>query len=467
MGNKLTACTSILIGKDASIDGTIMIGRNEDAKAAWPKHMVVHQRGEMPNHFISKDTRLELDLPEGSARYTATPEWTDKDGLFEEDGINEYDVAMSATESAYSNALVLGYDPLVENGLNEEAMITVVLPYVKTAREGVQRLGNLIAKYGTGETNGVLFADNDEAWYFETGAGHYWVAQRIPDDSYAVVANQLAIQEIDFNDSANFMFHPGIQEFVEKHDLNPDPSTFNFRKIFGTADRSDAIYSEPRVWAGHQMFSPRQATDETPESTELPFIMKPDHKLSIFDAQNYLSNHYEGTEFDPLGHGEYAHKYRPISLAKTQESHILQMNRPGANIHWLAMGVAAESTYVPFFNGITDTPAPYKRGKLPAQLNSAYWIFKHASVLVDSHLHDFLPLLRDVQKERNAAAIKMIAKTDRRLPNLKGEARATFLTRQSDDYATDTLNAYKKLSLELITKMTDYCELNFNTDENL
>ena len=467
MGNKLTACTSILIGKDASIDGTIMIGRNEDAKAAWPKHMVVHQRGEMPNHFISKDTRLELDLPEGSARYTATPEWTDKDGLFEEDGINEYDVAMSATESAYSNALVLGYDPLVENGLNEEAMITVVLPYVKTAREGVQRLGNLIAKYGTGETNGVLFADNDEAWYFETGAGHYWVAQRIPDDSYAVVANQLAIQEIDFNDSANFMFHPGIQEFVEKHDLNPDPSTFNFRKIFGTADRSDAIYSEPRVWAGHQMFSPRQATDETPESTELPFIMKPDHKLSIFDAQNYLSNHYEGTEYDPLGHGEYAHKYRPISLAKTQESHILQMNRPGANIHWLAMGVAAESTYVPFFNGITDTPAPYKRGKLPAQLNSAYWIFKHASVLVDSHLHDFLPLLRDVQKERNAAAIKMIAETDRRLPNLKGEARATFLTRQSDDYATDTLNAYKKLSLELITKMTDYCELNFNTDENL
>ena len=120
MGNKLTACTSILIGKDASIDGTIMIGRNEDAKAAWPKHMVVHQRGEMPSHFISKDTRLELDLPEESARYTATPEWTDKDGLFEEDGINEYDVAMSATESAYSNPLVLGYDPLVENGLNEE-----------------------------------------------------------------------------------------------------------------------------------------------------------------------------------------------------------------------------------------------------------------------------------------------------------------------------------------------------------
>lgn len=467
MANKLSACTSILIGKDASIDGTIMIGRNEDAKAAWPKHMVVHQHGEMPTHFVSKETKLELNLPADSARYTATPEWTDKAGVFEEDGINEYDVAMSATESAYSNSLVLGYDPLVEHGLNEEAMVTVVLPYIKSAREGVQRLGNLIAKYGTGETNGVLFADNDEAWYFETGAGHYWVAQRIPDDSYAVVANQLAIQEIDFTDPDNFMFHPGIQEFVEKHNLNPDPTTFNFRKIFGTADRSDAVYSEPRVWIGHQMFSPQQAGDDTPESTELPFLMKPDRKLSIFDAQHYLSNHYEGTEFDPIGTGKSGHKYRPISLAKTQESHILQMNRPGANIHWLAMGVAAESTYVPFFNGITDVPAPYKRGKLPAQLNSAYWIFKHASVLVDSHLHDFLPLLRDVQKERNSAAIKMIAETDQAIKTMRGEGRDSYLTMQSNGYAIDTLNAYKKLALELITKMTDYCELNFKTDENL
>lgn len=468
MTNTLSACTSILIGKKASIDGSIMIGRNEDAKAAWPKHMVVHQRGELGKRFISKETKLELVLPGESARYTATPEWTDQAGLFEEDGINEYDVAMSATESAYSNQLVLGCDPHVEHGLNEEAMITVVLPFVKTAREGVQRLGDLIAKYGSGETNGVLFADNNEAWYFENGSGHYWVAQRIPDDAYAVVANQLAIQEVDFNDPENFMFHPGIREFVEENHLNPHPAGFNFRQIFGTADRADAVYSEPRVWIGHQMFSSLAAQDEQAESADLPFIMKPDRRLSIFDAQRYLSDHFAGTPYDPLSKGPLAHRYRPISLAKTQESHILQMGRQtGANIHWLAMGVAAESTYVPFFNGITDVPASYKRGKLPAQLNSAYWIFKHASVLVDSHLHDFLPLLEEVQKERNAAAIKLIKETDHALVNYQGNERANFLTQQSENFATDTMNAYKKLTLELITKMTDYSPLNFNTDENL
>ncbi len=468
MTNKLSACTSILIGKNASIDGTIMIGRNEDAKAAWPKHMVVHPHGALSKRFISKDSKFELELPGNSARYTATPEWTDKEGLFEEDGINEYDVAMSATESAYANPLVLGCDPLVPDGLNEEAMITVVLPFVKTAREGVQRLGNLIAQYGTGETNGVLFADNDEAWYFESGSGHYWVAQRIPDNSYAVVANQLAIQEIDFQDPDNYMFHPGIQDFVAANHLNPAKEGFNFRQIFGTADRSDAIYSEPRVWVGHQMFSPNAAKDEHPEDTDLPFIMKSEKKLSVFDAQQYLANHFEGTPYDPLGKGPDAHKYRPISLAKTQESHVLQMNRqPGANIHWLAMGVAAQSTYVPFFNGITDVPAPYKRGKLPAQLNSAYWIFKHASVLVDSHLHDFLPLLEDVQKERKRAAIKMIQETDAVVAKLAADKRPAYLTQQSNNFAVDTMNAYKKLALELITKMTDYSPLNFNTDENL
>lgn len=471
MIKKLSACTSILIGKGATIDGTIIIGRNEDAKAAWPKRMEVHPHGSMPDRYVSRETKLEIPLPDNSAHYVATPEWTDKAGLFEENGINEYHVAMSATESAYTNELVLGFDPLVEGGLNEEAMVTVVLPYVKTAREGVARLGQLIAKYGTGETNGVLFADNDEAWYFESAGGHYWVAQRIPDDSYAVVGNQLAIQEIDFTDPDNFMFHPGIQDFVALNHLNPNESGFNFRAIFGTHDRADAIYTTPRVWYGHRTFSPVAAKDEHPEDQDLPFLMKPEKKLSIFDAQNYLASHYQGTPYDPVGRGtdEEKHRYRPISLAKTQESHLLQMNRPhNNNIQWLAMGVAAESTYVPFFEGVLDVPAPYKRGKLPAQLNAAYWIYKHVGVLVDSHYHDFMPLLRDVQKDLNVKAVAMIKETDARVAKLTdAHAKVALRTKQSDNFATDAMTAYRVLSQKLITKMTEYSPLNFKTDENL
>ncbi|WP_121499987.1 C69 family dipeptidase, partial [Schleiferilactobacillus harbinensis] len=184
------ACTSILVGKNASADGSVIIGRNEDSKPAWPKHFR-QMVAPMPYTFTSKDTGFTIKLTEPGVRYTATPEWTAEYGVFAEDGINGYGVAMSATESAYANPRVLAYDPLNPKGIGEEAMITVVLPYIHSAREGVTRLGQIVNQYGTSESNGILFADQQEAWYLETGSGHHWVAQRIPDDAYAVVANEL------------------------------------------------------------------------------------------------------------------------------------------------------------------------------------------------------------------------------------------------------------------------------------
>lgn len=465
---KYSACTSILVGKKASLDGSIMIGRNEDAKAAWPKHFVIHQHGELTNKFVSKDNGFTLQLPKNSAKYSATPEWTDKFGLFEEDGINEFNVAMSATESAYTNNNVLAADPLVKDGINEEAMITVILPFIRTAREGIIRLGSIIAQYGTNETNGILFADNDEAWYMETAGGHYWVARRIPDNSYAVVSNQLSIQEIDFTDKNNFMYHAGIQTFVSENKLNPSPNTFNFRQIFGTHDRSDAVYNTPRVWFGQQKFSPRTALDE-PESMDLPFIMQPDQLISIEAVQSYLSSHFEGTPFDPIGTGASAtkHKYRPISLAKTQESHILQMNRPTIDIHWLAMGVSAQSIYVPFFANITTTPKPYQRGKATYSPQSAYWTFKLVGVLVDSHLREFMPLLDEIQNKLKLGFGQTVNQIDQDLLTSTAEQQTNLTTKKSIEMANLALTEYRNLSTKLITLSTDLSLLNFKTDDNL
>lgn len=467
----LSACTSILVGKKASIDGSTMIGRNEDAKPSWPKHFVIHPRKEFTESqkYLSKENGFKMELPQTQFKYSATPEWTGKEGLFEEDGFNEYGVAMSATESAYSNQQVLGVDPLVKDGIGEEAMVTVVLPYVKTAREGVKRLGQIVEQYGTSETNGVLFSDQDEVWYFENGSGHYWVAQRIPDDSYAVVANQLAIQEIDFNDADNFMYKSDIQEFVNDYSLNGRPEGFNFRQIFGTHDQSDAIYSTPRVWYGQQMFSGK--TDESPESQELSFIKKADRLISIDEVQGYLSSHFQGTGYDPLNKGKDNKKYRPISLAKTQESHVLQI-RPDiepeiAGIQWLAMGVSAQSIYVPFYMGITDTPSEYKLGGLPYDDKSAYWTYKLAGVLLDDHYQELGTMFEDKQKEINITLrkklrdydIKALAKAEDELPQ--------FLTDASNDMAKVALDSYKDLIAQLITNSTDFSALNFKTDMNL
>lgn len=468
-----SACTSILIGPQATTDGSVIIGRNEDAKAAWPKHFVVHpaKTASTPPTFTSTDNGFTMPLPLAAAKYTATPEWTDAYGLFEEDGINEFGVAMSATESTYSNERVLGADPLVKDGIGEEAMVTVVLPYIKSAREGVARLGQIVEHYGTSESNGILFADQQEAWYLETGAGHYWVAQRIPANGYAVVANQMAIQDIDFNDHDNFMYARHLQEFVTTNHLNPARDRFSWRDIFGTQDQSDLYYNTPRVWYGQRQFNPEIAQE--PQSFDLPFIQFADHLLSVDDAQGYLSSHFEGTPYDPVGAGttEQRHRFRPVSLAKTQESHVLQL-RPAmdpalAGIQWLAMGVGAQSVYVPFYAGIDKTPDAYHLGEKTYDAQSAYWVYKLVSVLLDAHYHEAWPTVSAVQKELRIAFKQSVQQTDAVGQTLSGPELNHYLTQQAFTNAALGIRRYRELAATLITQATDLGPLNYQQDLNL
>lgn len=76
-----SSCTSILIGKKATVDGSVIIGRNEDAKTAWPKHLAFNQHQIKKNNiFKSKDNKFQITLPNECFSYSSTPEWTDKYG---------------------------------------------------------------------------------------------------------------------------------------------------------------------------------------------------------------------------------------------------------------------------------------------------------------------------------------------------------------------------------------------------
>lgn len=463
-----SSCTSILIGKKASLTGSVVIGRNEDAKTAWPKHLAFNTHKIIQNnHFKSKDNKFEMDLPKERFSYSSTPEWTDKYGIFEEDGINEYHVAMSATESAYANERVLAADPFeTEKGILEEAMVTVVLPYVKTAREGVERLGKIVEKHGAAEADGILFGDRDEAWYMEIGSGHHWVAMRIPDDSYAVVANQLAIQEIDFNDAKNFMFSKEIQEFVKENKLWPANQSFNFREIFGTHDDSDLHYNTPRVWIGQKLLTP--SVKQEPESFDLPFVQKADKPISIRDAQDVLCNHYQNTPYDLTNPKNKDNAtFRPISVATTQESHLLELNGEKM-VHWLAMGVGAQSVYVPFYPQGTKVPTMYKYGKETYSSNSAYWVFKLASVLVDRNWGKYGSELSSTQTEAREKTMRLRHEYDAKLANETDSAKQTDLVNEANDkMAKAALDIYKKLIAKLVTQQTGDSPLRFKMDPNL
>ena len=231
------ACTTILVGKKASYDGSTMIARNDDSGAGnyTPKKYVIVHPEDQPRTYTTVLTHCTVQLPENPLRYSAVPNAVAGEGIWAACGVNEKNVGMTATETITSNERVLGADPLVEyvpasgsdgssekaGGLGEEDFVVVVLPYITSAREGVLRLGELLEQYGTNEMNGIAFSDKDEIWWMETIGGHHWMARRVPDDCYVVMPNQLGLDSFDLEDALgerkNFLCSKDLREFIAEN----------------------------------------------------------------------------------------------------------------------------------------------------------------------------------------------------------------------------------------------------------
>lgn len=184
-------CTTILVGKKASYDGSTMIARNDDSGSGHftaKKFVVTHPEQQL-RKYKSEISHVEIELPDNPMRYTSMPNALKGEGIWAASGVNEANVGMTATETITSNPRVLGADPLVvyqpaedgkeeiTGGIGEEDIVYIVLPYIHSARDGVKRLGSLLEKYGTYEMNGIAFQDKDEIWWLET-IGRQGIAHR-------------------------------------------------------------------------------------------------------------------------------------------------------------------------------------------------------------------------------------------------------------------------------------------------
>lgn len=260
-------CTTILVGKKASYDGSTIIARNDDSGSGHytSKKLAVINPEEQPKIYKSVISHVEIELPKNPMRYTAMPNAEEGEGIWAACGVNEAHVGMTATETITSNPRVLGADPLVRyqpakdgkeeisGGIGEEDIVYIVLPYIHSAREGVKRLGSLLEQYGTYEMNGIAFQDADEIWWLETIGGHHWIARKVPDDVYVMMPNQFGMDQFDLEDALSnqkeYMCSADLKEFVEKYHLNlSQDGTFNPRDIFGSHDDSDHVYNTPRAW---------------------------------------------------------------------------------------------------------------------------------------------------------------------------------------------------------------------------
>lgn len=402
------ACTTILVGKNASYDGSTIIARNEDSANGefCPKRFIVVKPEEQPRTYRSVLSHVEIDLPEEPLQYTAVPNADLKEGIWGEAGVNEANVAMSATETLTTNERVLGADPFVElapakgregedgyepevpGGIGEEDFLTLVLPYIKTAREGVERLGALLEEFGTYEMNGVAFSDVDEIWWLETVGGHHWIAKRVPDDAYVTMPNQLGIDYFDLLDAegeqVEHMASPDLRQWMAENHLNLTNTSrlepedildeeffdddlddmdeeeadayeeymadlmdliadvregmlsgeiFNPREAFGSHSDSDHVYNTPRAWYMQRCLNPHDGWDGEdaafgPEDDDISWSRVPERKVTIEDVKYVLSAHYQGTAYDCYGSKGTAasrNAYRPIGINRNSQLAVLQI----------------------------------------------------------------------------------------------------------------------------------------------
>lgn len=410
------ACTTMLVGKKATYDGSTMIARNDDSCSGrfTPKKFVVVHPEEQPRHYKSVISHLEIELPDNPMRYTSMPNAVKGEGIWAGSGVNEAQVGITATETLTSNPRVLGADPLVvyqpakdgkeeiPGGIGEEDIVSIVLPYIKSAREGVQRLGSLLEKYGTYEMNGIAFQDIDEIWWLETIGGHHWIARRVPDEAYVVMPNQLGLDRFDLDDALNeqkeYMCSPDMREFIKKNhlDLSLD-GKLNPRDAFGSHDDADRVYNTPRAWYMLRCMNPRTKVwdgpnaEYSPTSDNLPWCMIPEKKITVEDVKYVLSSHYQGTPYDPYGaYGDKSMQgaYRSIGINRNDFISLIQMRpeyeKDSRTIEWVAYASNAFNVLVPFYADVEETPDYLSNTTETVSTDNFYWNSRMIAAMADA-----------------------------------------------------------------------------------
>ena len=484
------ACTTILVGKKASYDGSTMIARNDDSGSGHftAKKFTVVTPKEQPKTYISVLSHVKVELPEQAMRYTSMPNAEKGEGIWAASGVNEANVAMTATETITTNPRVQGADPLVvyqpakdgqeevPGGIGEEDIVCLVLPYIKSAREGVARLGQLLETYGTYENNGIAFQDADEIWWLETIGGHHWMARKVPDDVYVVMPNQLGIDTFDLEDALGeqkeYMCSPDLKEFIEKYhlDLSMD-GVLNPRDAFGSHDDSDHVYNTPRAWYMLRTLNPKTKiwdgvnAEFTPYSDDLPWCMIPEKKITVEDVKYVLSSHYQGTSYDPYasyGEKEQRGAFRSIGVNRTDFLSLIQM-RPGMEkdcniLEWVAFASNAFNVLVPFYATIDTTPDYFSSTTREVTTDSFYWVSRMIGAMADASYKSSIFHIERYQERVMSKGHQLIGKYDALLEKESDAAKRMSLRHQANQEiadmvkkeASDTLN---KVLYELSNQM--------------
>jgi dipeptidase len=481
------ACTSVLVTRGASADGSVMITYHCDDAGAYARLRITPAADHKPGEMIEIPSRNPAEKsPRGKIPQVAHT-YKVLGGL-----MNEHQLSISETTFGGRHELM---NP---SGLIEyHHLMRLALQRARTAREAIQVMTQLVAEHGyESEGESISLADPQEAWILEIvgtgpgGKGAVWAAMRVPDGQISCHANKSRLAEIPRDDPVNCLFSENVESFaVSKgwHDPNSG-RPFRFCDAYCPATPLSRRMCDTRVWSVYRRAAPSRhfAPDyhrSKPGAEPYPLFIKPDKKLSAADVFALIRDHYEGTEFDmtqgtdagpfqlprrwrPLNWKvdgvEYAWE-RPIATQQTAFSSVTQSrawlpNGVGGLV-WYGVDDSYTTCYLPFYCGIDAVPKSFAAGTIEHfSWDSAWWVFNLASNYAYLKYAQMAPEIQAAQQdiESNLMALQpAVEKTATELAASNPNLMTRYLTDYSVMHAELTVSRWRELVEHLITKYND------------
>ena len=481
------ACTNLIVGKKASVDGSVMVSYNADdygmfsGLCHYPAG--VHAKGEMRKIFDWDSGVYHGEIPEAPVTYNVIG------------NINEYQ--LSIAETTYG-----GREEMIDTTgiLDYGSLIYVALQRAKTAREAISVMTSLVEKYGycsSGETFSIC--DPNEAWIMEmmgTGPGSkgvVWVAMRIPDDAICAHANQSRIGKFDMKDKKNVLHSKNVISYARKMGwFSGKDADFSWKNTYAFPDFSGRRACDARAWSffnrfkkGFDRYLP-WALGKDPNAEDMPLWVVPDRKLSVHDVEMAMRDHYENTpmalDSANIGGGVYQMPYRPtplsfkvdgktyfnerpISTQQTAFTFVSQLRswlpREIGGITWFGNDDANMVAYTPVYCNNTVVPECYNTPGADAVTFSdknAFWVCNWVSNMVYPRYSQLFPELQAVRDSLEADYFARQAEVEKHALELYGSDKAAavaYLNAYSNDKAQQMLAHWRDLATLIIVKYND------------
>jgi dipeptidase len=186
-------CNFVLAGKNATADGSVLMGYNNDWSANNYNYLQVVPGD--ATHFRYVKLLTLGAVPEG--------------------GINVKQLGVNYGTATMIDRTVLAADPYVKKG-NGGEIWDKILQQWSTAKQAIDLLASMATTgFSSGAAGGFGIADPNEAWVFELLGGHHWVAARVPDDAYLAHPNMVMVRQVNLSDPANFRGSANLQSFAQ------------------------------------------------------------------------------------------------------------------------------------------------------------------------------------------------------------------------------------------------------------